>query len=91
MPINPNKAFKDTSKNPESIYKPGTMMTEGQRALIERKCKEHDVSLIRLTTTALGFRKKTKQLTHEDAARCITILNLPRVVPFEEFYANKSK
>lgn len=91
MSINPNKAFKDTSKNPESTFGSGTMMTEGQRVFIEKQCKKHGVSLVRLTTTALGFRKKTSQLTHADAARCIMILNLPRVIPFKVNYANKSK
>lgn len=60
--LNPNNMFKGKSVR---------MMTEDQRAIIERQCKEHGISLIALTTKSLGKRKKTKDLTHLDAARCI--------------------
>jgi hypothetical protein len=71
--MNPNKAFKATFKDPELRYKAGKMMTEDQREIIERLCNQHDISLIRLTTRTLGFRKKVQALTHIDAARCIMI------------------
>ena len=67
MPTNPNKAFADL----ELKGYDGMMMTEDQRIIIERQCEEHSISLIALTTKALGYRKKTKDLTHIDAARCI--------------------
>lgn len=60
--LNPNNAFKGKSVR---------MMTESQRVIIERQCKKHGISLIALTTKTLGKRKKTKDLTHLDAARCI--------------------
>lgn len=65
--MNPNQSFKDL----ELKGYDGMMMTEDQRIIIERQCKEHTISLIRLTTRALGYRKKTRDLTHTDAARCI--------------------
>ncbi len=67
MPTNPNKAFRN--KKPKQML--GSMMTEGQRYVIEQMCIKHDISLIALTTRAIGFRKKTKELTVLDAARCI--------------------
>ena len=65
--MNPNQSFKDL----ELKGYDGMMMTEDQRTIIERQCKEHTISLIALTTRALGYRKKTGDLTHIDAARCI--------------------
>jgi len=72
MPTNPNRAFKN--KRPE--WRPGTMMTGGQRYTIEQMCTKYDISLIALTTRALGFRKKTKDLTLLDAARCIAMASV---------------
>ena len=72
MPTNPNKAFKDL----ELKGYDGMMMTRDQRTIIERQCKEHDISLIRLTTRALGYRKRTRDLTHTDAASCIMMASV---------------
>jgi len=69
MPTNPNRAFK----NKKHEWHPGTMMTGGQMYTIEQMCTKHDISLIALTTRALGFRKKAKDLTVIDAACCIAI------------------
>lgn len=69
MPTNPNKAFRN--KKPKQML--GSMMTEGQRYTIERMCIKYDISLIRLTTRTLGARKRTKELTVLDAARCIAM------------------
>ena len=68
MPINPNETFKAKGQI--------KMMTEDQRIIIERQCKEHNISLIRLTTRALGYRKKTSYLTYTDAARCIRMASV---------------
>jgi len=67
MDTNPNQAYKDR----ELKGGDGVMMTEYQRVIIERQCKKHNISLMRLTTRALGYRKKTADITHIDAARCI--------------------
>ena len=72
MPTNPNSAFKDL----EFKGGPDVMMTVAQRTIIERQCEEHSISLIRLTTRALGHRKKTGDLTHTDAARCIMMASV---------------
>jgi len=72
MATNPNKAYKDL----ELKGYDGMMMTEDQRVIIEHQCSEHNISLIRLTTRALGYRKKTKDLTHVDAARCIMMASV---------------
>ena len=68
MPINPNETFKAKGQI--------KMMTEDQRVVIERQCKEHNISLIRLTTRAFGYRKKTSYLTYTDAARCIRMASV---------------
>ena len=68
MQIDPNNAFKEDRH-------PVRMMTEDQRVIIERMCKKHNTSLITLTTKIFGQRKKTKDLTHLDAGRCIYILS----------------
>jgi len=68
MGINPNKIFKSKCHT--------KMMTEDQRVIIERQCKEHNISLIRLTIRTFGYRKKTSYLTYTDAARCIRMASV---------------
>jgi len=70
--MNPNQSFKDL----ELKGRDGMMMTEDQRVIIERLCNKHVISLIALTTRVVGYRKKTRDLTHVDAARCILMASV---------------
>ena len=60
--LDPNVVFKGKAVR---------MMSADQRIICEKQCQAHGISLLTLTTKALGKRKRTRDLTHLDAARCI--------------------
>ena len=70
--MNPNQAYKDR----EFKGGKGMMMTEPQRAAIERLLKKNNTTLVQVTTHVFGYKRQTKTLTHTDAARCILALGV---------------
>jgi hypothetical protein len=67
--LDPNQAYKDRElKGGKNV-----MMQHGQQAVLAHLCSKHNISLMTLTTRTLGHRKKTDDLTHTDAARCILL------------------